>query len=96
LAVVKTGGCCIPFDVDTPPLDNKLEDEFMCTKLVASPSMADAVCAVLATSPSPSVDGILAGMDEPLAISLRNRKMISFAFSKSALSCTHSLVFSSS
>jgi len=83
------------------PLDMMLELETMRTRLVASPRLTEAACAVCATSPSVSMDGCLAparipGTPPPLTISLRNCRIISFALSKSAESCLHSLVFSSS
>ena len=97
LALAKIG--CIP-DV-TAPLDAPFAimlDDPMRTILVLSPSIAEAAWAVRATSPSDSMDDCFCIDidDTPLTISLRSCKIISFALSKSAVSCAHSLVFSSS
>ena len=80
----------------------------MCTKFVVSPNIADAACCAVRATSSVSIDDC--AMDEksptdddppppltpPLLISFLRFKMMSFALSKSFVSCTHSLVFSSS
>ena len=75
----------------------------MWTKLVVSPNIADAACAVRATSSvsmedwgievkSPTEDDPA----PPRLISFLSCRIMSLALSKSLFNCTHSLVFSSS